>query len=463
MKIRQFRIWLVITIVPILFLASCSMDNPVPDPMDNPVDEPMDNPADEPMDNPADDLIAKILNPQVAVFQAADTQEDRGFGYDVDISGNAVIVGTTDTGGSPRESVYVFEWDGTEWRQAYNREVSPSEATAFGESVAISGNTAAFGQGGYEYSGNTPGFAHILARDSTGAWTAATGSISGTSGTDQRFGWDVAVDGSTVLVGSGYDIDIDINGEGESDYYYLVQVLDSTDASINYYVPYPEIETTINHFGVALAISGNTIAVGNVAATNQVARFIINVFKVPGADEKGSVYVYTSNSAGSWADSTPAHISPNDLEIGDDFGTAIAADSAALVVGAPGDSADRGAVYVFGKSGGTWSAAPTAVLRAAGGAEGDRFGHSVDVSVSGRVVIVGAPQADSAAGAVYVFYLKNGTWTESKFTARNENGQADRAANNLFGNSVAIDGAAVIIGEPGYSNRNGRVHILNNN
>ncbi|MGI9257150.1 MAG: FG-GAP repeat protein [Salinispira sp.] len=453
MRIRQFRIWLVITIVPILFLASCSMDNPVPDPMDNPVPDPMDNPAD--------DLIAQILNPQIAVFQAADTQEERGFGYDVDISGNAVIAGTADTGDPGRESVYVFEWDGTEWLQAYNREVSPSEATAFGESVAISGNTAAFGQGGYEDSGHTPGFAHILDRDSTGTWTATAGSISGTSGTDQRFGWDVAVDGSTVLVGSGYDIDIDLKGEGESDYYYLVQVLDSADASINYYVPYPEIETSINHFGVALAISGNTIAVGNVAATNQAARFIINILGLPGADEKGSVYVYTSNSAGSWADSTPAHISPNDLKIGDDFGTAIAADGAALVVGAPGDSADRGAVYVFGKSGGTWSAAPTAVLRAAGGADGDRFGHSVDVS--GRVVIVGAPQADSAAGAVYVFYLKNGTWTESKRIARNENGQADRAANNLFGNSVAIDGAAVIIGEPGYSNRNGRVHILNNN
>ncbi len=82
-------------------------------------------------------------------------------------------------------------------------------------------------------------------------------------------------------------------------------------------------------------------------------------------------------------------------------------------------------------------------LTASDGKDGDLFGKSIAVSSDGLVVVVGAPNAGGKTGTVYVFELTKGTWTESKLN------ESKPAAGDLFGTSVAIDGATIVIGAPG--------------
>ncbi len=88
------------------------------------------------------------------------------------------------------------------------------------------------------------------------------------------------------------------------------------------------------------------------------------------------------------------------------FGAVMAFESGTLAVGAPRDDLvglDAGAVYVYRRNGG-WTL--TQVLTAPGAAPHDRFGESV--AIEGARVLVGAPGDDnfsSEAGSAYVFRM----------------------------------------------------------
>src|SRR5207244_62291 len=69
----------------------------------------------------------------------------------------------------------------------------------------------------------------------------------------------------------------------------------------------------------------------------------------------------------------------------------------------------------------------------------------LSVALKGSTVLVGSPRAavgnNTAQGAVYVFTQSNGTWTQTqKLTA------SDGAANDSFGESVAISQNTALIG-----------------
>ena len=80
-------------------------------------------------------------------------------------------------------------------------------------------------------------------------------------------------------------------------------------------------------------------------------------------------------------------------------------------------------------------------LTAGDGAAGDIFGDSNSVAVEGDTAVVGAPQNDGAKGAVYVFQRSGDSWSETaKLTA------SDGAARDQLGASVAIDGDTIVSG-----------------
>ena len=58
-----------------------------------------------------------------------------------------------------------------------------------------------------------------------------------------------------------------------------------------------------------------------------------------------------------------------------DFGTAVAIAGGRVAVGAPTDNGGTGAVYVYNRSGGTWTSSPA--LAAGDGTSGDQFGQSL--------------------------------------------------------------------------------------
>ena len=68
-------------------------------------------------------------------------------------------------------------------------------------------------------------------------------------------------------------------------------------------------------------------------------------------------------------------------------------------MGSPTENSFAGAAYVFTRSGNTWS--QRAKLTAADGAADDFFGNSV--ALSGATALAGAPFKNASAGAAYVF------------------------------------------------------------
>ncbi len=162
---------------------------------------------------------------------------------------------------------------------------------------------------------------------------------------------------------------------------------------------------------------------------------------VPGTTDSGAVYVFV-RSGTTW--SQQAKLTASDASTNASMGRSVAIEADTIVVGAQGDSAagfGSGAAYIFVRSGTTWS--EQAKLTASDAAANAQFGSSVDIS--GDTVATGAEGDDHAGtntGSAYVFVRSGTTWSEqAKLTA------SDAAAGDQFGReAVSVDGDTVVVG-----------------
>lgn len=122
---------------------------------------------------------------------------------------------------------------------------------------------------------------------------------------------------------------------------------------------------------------------------------------------------------------------------GASFGKSLAASRDILVVGAPDDSEQRGAVHIFRRYGQKWREQQQ--LIAINGAPGDAFGASV--AIDRRLIAIGAPGAQShgpdcsyVRGVAYVFAPYRGLWFERQ---KIEMPDCEPSALN-FGHNVGI-------------------------
>ena len=162
-----------------------------------------------------------------------------------------------------------------------------------------------------------------------------------------------------------------------------------------------------------------------------------------------------------------ATISPTNQDGSSDFdaggfGSSISAYNNTLLVGAPktkcgNGSAGCGAVYIYTRSGTTWSIQQKITAQTTGGADdsqpGAEFGTSV--SVDGNTLIVGASLKSCAAGAdcgaAYVYTRTGTTWNiQQKLTAQMLPGVDDLQADAWFGEAVAISGNTALVGASHY-------------
>jgi len=130
---------------------------------------------------------------------------------------------------------------------------------------------------------------------------------------------------------------------------------------------------------------------------------------------------------------------PGDLMPGDAAGRAVAVSGDTVLVGVPlhdGVAVDAGAAYVYVRSGTSW--VQQAKLRALDGAAGDHFGHAV--AIDGDIALVSAPEHAAPKGAVYVFHRTGTTWSEEAKLMLSVSDPGD------FGAVVALDGDTAAIG-----------------
>ena len=161
------------------------------------------------------------------------------------------------------------------------------------------------------------------------------------------------------------------------------------------------------------------------------------------ADNAGAIYVYR-NVASIWT--FQGKITASDGAAGDAFGSHLAFDGAHLVVGTPQHdetTSDDGVAYVFEFTGTGAGFVEVAKLASPTPVSGDLFGSSV--SVEGARLLVGAPGDDDAgpdAGAVYEFELDAGVWSQVDLIL------PGAEAAGSFGSAVTSDGSWALLGSP---------------
>src|SRR5207253_1528418 len=124
------------------------------------------------------------------------------------------------------------------------------------------------------------------------------------------------------------------------------------------------------------------------------------------------------------------------------WSVALSADGNTALVAGPADNNGVGAVWVFTRSGDTWTQQGEK-LTASGEIGAGRFGGKLALSADGNTALVGAAADNDDVGAAWVFTRSGETWTQQgeKLTGGGEVGTG------RFGGSVALsaDGNTALV------------------
>jgi WD40 repeat protein len=374
-------------------------------------------------------LLHSIAGPPEGVQSGAQ------LGHSVAVDGGLTVVGASldSTGGRMTGVVKVFD---SETGALLHMLVNPDPIfdSGFGGSVAIAGTRVVVGAMSHDVPGaGNAGRAYVY--DLAGP--APTLPIVTLNNPDpmssEEFGTSVAISGSRVVVGAPHNR---IPGVGNGIQVGSAYVFDLSSAAPEMPVLTLDNPTPvhIDYFGWSVAISGNTVAVGDPQD---------DLF---GAGNAGTVFLYDLSSATPTVPVTTLnHPSPHG---GDEFGIAMAMDGTRLVVGVhrDDDGADAsGSVYVYDLSSSTPRVA-TAILLNPSPHLNDSFGDAV--AISGTRVAVGVQFDDTTgtnSGRAYVYDVAGATPTVPIITLNNPT----PATSDFLGKAIAISGTRVVVGAYG--------------
>jgi len=237
----------------------------------------------------------------------------------------------------------------------------------------------------------------------------------GDGAVNDQYGWSVAIDGNTAIVGSYLDDD------GQSD-----------SGSVYIY-----LNDGAGNWSQQQKISASVIAPDN---TNQPSD----------ADTDPDVVVDVQREA--W------------------FGYSVAIHGDIIVVGSPffdidsgdvtvQDTLDAGAIYIYERTGATWLPVGRFSIEEASVYNGDWFGSSV--AINGNTIAVGA-LSQVSSGQVYILYKDtDGTWKQQYAQSVNDGlgieeqktlMPLDPELEDWFGQSVAIHKNTIVVGSDGSDN-----------
>jgi hypothetical protein len=272
-----------------------------------------------------------------------------GFGHAVAIDGDWAVVGAHFV-----KALYFYGREGAKWSQL---RFDPKETLPyFGVSVALERTTAAAGAFN---PATKDGQVHVL--ELVGQTWKETARIDRPG----RFGFSIALDGGTMLVGAP---DHGANG--------AAYVFEKTDGG---WKEVARLETSAKETGTVVALNAGVALVGASSSTF--------VFERAGSTWTRKFSLPVDKKADGIGGNNRENIAGN-----------------TLVVGNTTASGDAGAVRIARRLGGTWVEGPAIV--ALDGQAGDKLGAAVAIGVN--TVIAAAPGKDDVTtdeGAVYFFEL----------------------------------------------------------
>ena len=245
-----------------------------------------------------------------------------------------------------------------------------------------------------------------------------------------RLGWSVAISGDTIVVGAPGHFEAYVfvrNGSGWSQ-----------QASLKGPGDWPR-HFAHREYGVAVAISGDTIVVG--------------------APKEDEVYVYFREGS-SWIQQ--AVLNASNMDNSEEFGSAVAISGDTIVVGDFGEASSAtsingnqeddsapyaGACYVFVRSGTSWS--QQAYLKGDNAKSLEYFGFSV--AISDDTIVAGSPgngtrgpandpNPSNLVGGAFVFVRSGTMWSQQAYL------QPSVGIRSNFGSSVAIEDDRLVVG-----------------
>ncbi len=382
---------------------------------------------------------------ELARLTGSDSTVLNAFGQAVAISGDTIAVGAP-SDDDERGAVYLFTepaggWgNGTETAKLTAAAGSPGDR--LGQAVAIDGDTVVAGA---PNQGSGSGGAAYVFVEPPGGWTdgTETARLIGPSPAE-RLGSSVAIGGAVIVAGAPE------RAESMGAVYVFVEPPGGwADGTADGRLTASD-GVAVNRLGTSAAIAGTTVAVG---AVNRDA-------------SRGAVYVFVEPPGG-WADGTEtAVLTTSDALPGDQLGWSVAIDGDVIAGGAALDDIDhvlQGSVYLFEKPPGGWAdGVEIAKLTASDGAESDRLGSSV--AISDTFVVAGSPSADVAGafdqGAAYVYQKGDGGWVSATQTLKLSGSQGGEA--DALGFGVAIEAATIVAGAPalGTPTREGSAYVF---
>lgn len=338
------------------------------------------------------------------------------FGVAVGISGTTAVIGADAVHGAG--AAYVFVQTGGHW--VLNTTLPDPRnkfLDAFGQALAMSGATVVIGAPQVD---SEAGAAYLYTRSGTRWRRRATisdprnipGDVAGAS---------VSISGSNAVVGAfGHD-----NGAGIAYIYTRSRSGWHKEATFN-----DPGRRAGDNFGQAVAISGTTAVIGAPAAKNG----------------SGAVYVYARPGRRWRLEATITRTGSPTIY---SFGQAVALSAGTIVIGS-GDHSYSGIAFVYARLSARWHL-QVRLPDPIGGLP-DNFGAAV--AISGNTMIIGAPGARNFAGTV-VAYVRHGNRWRSQGSISDPN----RVSGDNFGATIALSGAAAVIGANGVKNGAGAAYI----
>jgi hypothetical protein len=199
--------------------------------------------------------------------------------------------------------------------------------------------------------------------------------------------------------------------------------------------------TTSDYYSAGISADGNTIITGRAFDNNNA----------------GAVWIWT-RSGGVWTqqgNKLVATGASGSAYLG--HAVALSADGNTAIVGGFGDSSNKGAAWVWTRSGTTWTQ-QGGKLVGTGAVGSARQGFSVALSADGNTALVGGYQDNSNAGAAWLWTRSGGIWTQlgSKLIGTGTVGSASQQGYSV---SLSSDGNTAIIGGIGDSSNAGAVWV----
>lgn len=333
----------------------------------------------------------------------------------------------------------------------------------FGWSVDISGNYAIVGSYGDDFGVADPnmGSAYIFEKTGIADWTFAQKITSSDRDDYDRFGWSVAIDGNYAVIGAYAEDDNLVDGDPLSSAgsaYIFERALDGTWSEVQKIIA--SDRTAGDEFGYSVDISGTTLVIGSHFDNE-------NELGLDYMYHTGSAYIFDRMVDGTWTQSQKIVGSGRAPDIdfpdgggaedfSDQFGCAVSISGDRMIIGAfhhdynaVGGSpiGQAGTAYIFERSVGIWSEVQKLVN--ADRALEDRFGWSV--AIDGDYAIVSAYTEDqNVVGAATLANAGSAYIFERDLTGVWSQLQkivpGDRSVGDRFGYDVAIDGNFIIVG-----------------